>query len=59
MEHSGKTALHAAAGFGHVEVVQELLSRGCHVGRMDTYGDTALACAVRKGHVGVVKARAV
>eukprot|EP01104_Vermistella_antarctica_P002659 TRINITY_DN12874_c0_g1_i1.p1 TRINITY_DN12874_c0_g1~~TRINITY_DN12874_c0_g1_i1.p1 ORF type:complete len:413 (+),score=142.26 TRINITY_DN12874_c0_g1_i1:30-1241(+) len=52
---SGRTALHKAAFWGHVETVTFLLSLNLDVNAQDYNGDTALNDAVRFGHVEVVK----
>jgi ankyrin repeat protein len=54
---SGRTALHKAAYFGHVHVIEFLLKQeGILVNAQDADGDTALHDAARFGHVGVVEA---
>ena len=54
---SGRTALHKAAYFGHVHVVEFLLEQeGILVNIQDADGDTALHDAARFGHASVVEA---
>jgi len=54
-EHSGRTALHKAAFWGHVETTTYLLDEcKLDVNIQDYSGDTALHDAVRFGHAGVV-----
>jgi len=54
---SGRTALHKAAFWGHLEMVNYLLSE-CKLDPnvRDNYGDTALHDAAKFGHTKVVKA---
>ena len=49
-----KYALHAAAAYGHEEVVQLLLDTGADVNAHDKLSDTALNVASRKGYEKVV-----
>jgi hypothetical protein len=53
---SGRTALHKAAFWGHVEMVTYLLKE-CHLDPnvQDNYGDTAVHDAAKFGHVAVVR----
>jgi ankyrin repeat protein len=54
---SGRTALHKAAYFGHVHVIEFLLDQeGILVNVQDADGDAALHDAARFGHVDVVEA---
>mmetsp|Transcript_27168 Transcript_27168/g.42290 ORF Transcript_27168/g.42290 Transcript_27168/m.42290 type:complete len:121 (-) Transcript_27168:54-416(-) len=53
---SGRTALHKACFWGHIETVQFLLSQGIKVDIQDYNGDTALHDAVHFGHTPVVEA---
>ncbi|CAE7828867.1 unnamed protein product [Symbiodinium sp. KB8] len=50
----GSTALHKAAGNGHEECIEFLLSKGAKLLRNDS-GNTALSWAVLNGNVKVVK----
>jgi hypothetical protein len=54
--HSNRTAMHKAAIFGHVHVVEYLLEAGAAVDPQDVEGDTPLHDASRYGHVAVVTA---
>jgi catalase (peroxidase I) len=54
--HSGRTALHKAAFFGHAHVVTYLVSLGVQINVQDGDGDTALHDAARLGHLPVVQA---
>ncbi|KZV61420.1 ankyrin repeat protein, partial [Peniophora sp. CONT] len=51
----GQTALHGAAGFGHVDVCRVLLECGALVEDGDEGGDTALHFAAAEGHLAVVR----
>ena len=50
---NGRTALMAAAGEGHVPIVELLLNRGCDVNLKDRGGWTALTWAANRGRVNV------
>ena len=52
----GRTALIAASGKGHVEVVRVLLAAGAGVDVATNSGWTALIWACCKGHIEVVRA---
>lgn len=53
---SGRTALHKAAFWGHIDTVRYLLEEcGLSINAVDFNGDTALHDAVRFGHKGVVE----
>ena len=54
-DHYGETALHLAADWGHLQVLQHLLSSGADVNVKNDYGDTALHVAARGGHLQVVQ----
>lgn len=49
-------ALHTAAEWGHVDIIQTLIDAGINMNAPDKYGDTALEKAVFHGHTDVVKA---
>ena len=51
----GYTALHLAAGMGHLQVVQCLVSSGADVNMKNKYGYTALHEAAREGHLQVIQ----
>jgi len=51
----GATALQAAAMFGHLEVVRQLVGAGADVNRTDREGRSALALATRGVHVAVME----
>ena len=53
---NGRTALQVAAGFGHMEVVDKLLSKGADVNAPAKLidGRTALQAAAERGHMEVV-----
>ena len=51
----GWTALHVAAGAGHVETVQLLLARRARVDTLDRNGLSALNWATKKGRSAVVQ----
>lgn len=53
VNENGFTAMHAAAAFGHVEVVEMLLLFGCDMNRV-TQAGTPLHCAVTSGKHAVV-----
>lgn len=52
---SGGTAVHAAAAFGHLEVVLELLDRGGALDWLTKAKESPLHGASRNGHALVVK----
>jgi uncharacterized protein len=51
----GQTALHVAAGFGHKEIVELLLSQGASVKAKDSNGDTPLHTAVISNRKEIVE----
>ena len=51
--NGGDTALHEAAEFGHVDVVEELLTHGAQT-EMESWDGTPLCKAAREGHQDVV-----
>ncbi len=51
----GRTALHAAAEFGHVDATRLLLAHGMSPLDRDAEGETALHAAVRNGRVEVAR----
>jgi catalase (peroxidase I) len=53
--YSGRTALHKAAFFGHVRLVQFLLSSKARVNVQDWYGDTPLHDAVKNDNPAIVE----
>ena len=54
--YCGQTALQAAAGAGHLEVVERLLAANADVNAATAdYGQTALQAAARAGHLEVVE----
>jgi ankyrin repeat protein len=52
----GMTALVAAAGMGHLDVVQALLARGADVNGKIGLDNTALMAAAKNGHLDLVQA---
>lgn len=50
---SGPTPLHAAAGAGHLSLIQMFLARGIPVNSLDEYGNTPLHWAAKDGRRGV------
>jgi ankyrin repeat protein len=52
---SGWTALHYAAGFGFVDLVEPLLSRGADLEARDDEGRTPLEVAVEAGQAELVE----
>jgi ankyrin repeat protein len=54
--NDGETPLHAAAAFGHVEVVQDLLLAGANKTTFTKEGKTPLLVAGARGHKAVVDA---
>jgi ankyrin repeat protein len=53
---SDKTALHWAGQYGHLAVVQTLLTAGADVNATDAYGTTALMETASAGHTAIVQA---
>ena len=51
---TAETLLHVAAGFGHLELVKELLERGASVNLQNSLGWTALMDAAGRGHLSVL-----
>jgi ankyrin repeat protein len=55
--HSDRTAMHKAAIFGHVHVIEYLVEMKCGcINAQDVEGDTPLHDAAKYGHVKVVQA---
>lgn len=54
-DKDGRTSLHEAASYGHLEVLKLLLDAKAEVATQDNYGRTALHRAAWKGHSEVVK----
>jgi hypothetical protein len=52
---NGRTALHYAAGYGHVSTAEALVNAGANVNARDRAGMTALGWACLKGHVDLVQ----
>ena len=55
-DSAGRTALMAAAAYGHTEAVNLLLNEGANVNMRHEVGGTALTSAAARGHLEVVKA---
>merc|ERR1719265_1344146 len=53
---SGRTALHKAAFWGHVDTINYIVGLKADINLQDYNGDTALHDATRFGHEGVVDA---
>ena len=51
-----RTALHCAAGGGHLELVVELMRRGAEIAAQDADGLTAAELAEARGHTQIVEA---
>jgi ankyrin repeat protein len=51
----GKTALIAAAGGGHTDIVKFLLSKVADVNVKNEYGNTALMAAAEGGHTNIIE----
>lgn len=51
---SGSTALHLAAGNGHIQVVRQLLNANVEVDPVDSLGKTPLYLAAESGHPQIV-----
>ena len=51
---TAETLLHVAAGFGHLELVKELLERGASVNLQNSLGWTALMDAAGRGHLSIL-----
>ncbi|XP_076304904.1 death-associated protein kinase 1-like isoform X2 [Tachypleus tridentatus] len=52
---NGHTAVHIAAGLGHLEILRFLHSKGAELECLDTHGDNAITWAAREGHIQVIK----
>jgi len=55
MDGSGNTALTAAAGAGHLDIINLLLEKGANIDKPNENGDTALRLASKAGHTNVAK----
>lgn len=51
----GESAIHIAAGFGRLEVIEILISHGANLGQLDNLGDSPITWAARQGHPDVIK----
>ncbi|XP_006823401.1 death-associated protein kinase 1-like [Saccoglossus kowalevskii] len=51
----GETAIHLAAGNGHLEILQYLKERGATMSFKDKHGDNAVYWAARQGHSKAIK----
>ena len=51
----GETALHSAAGRGHLEIVKLLIAKGADVNARRENGETVLHSASVEGHLEIVK----
>nr|XP_054752744.1 uncharacterized protein LOC129258512 [Lytechinus pictus] len=49
------TPLHAAAKFGHLDLVDFFISEGANVNEADVEGMTPLQCAAARGHIKVIE----
>ena len=52
---NGRMALHYAADFGHVDVIELLVQSGADVNLPDRHGITPVLAAIWEGHVDCVK----
>lgn len=52
---TGTTALHVAAGYGHMNCLEILLDNGIDVNIMDSTNNTALNDAAYSGHVNIIE----
>ena len=56
VDTDGRTALHRAAGLGHIDIIKTITSNSkCDYNQVDNNGRTALDDAKRKGHSAVVE----
>ncbi|GFW04528.1 death-associated protein kinase 1 [Trichonephila clavipes] len=51
----GETAIHIAAGLGHLNVVKFLHSKKANIHALDSHGDSAIYWAARQGHEQVIR----
>ncbi|XP_070543230.1 death-associated protein kinase 1-like isoform X2 [Ptychodera flava] len=51
----GETAVHMAAGYGHIQILNYLKEKGATIDMKDKHGDNAVYWAARQGHVDVIK----
>ncbi|XP_002741889.1 myotrophin-like [Saccoglossus kowalevskii] len=51
----GRTALHVAADFGQVDVIEYLLSKGADINLPDKHGITPILAAIFEGHTDSVR----
>ncbi|XP_064646952.1 death-associated protein kinase 1-like isoform X2 [Lineus longissimus] len=52
---NGETALHMAAGGGHVDIIEYLKEKGVDLAATDKHGDDAIYWAARQGHMDVIE----
>lgn len=51
----GRNALHFAADYGHVDIIEYLISKGANVNLKDKHGITPLLAAIYEEHTDCVK----
>ncbi|GIY12900.1 death-associated protein kinase 1 [Caerostris extrusa] len=51
----GETAVHIAAGLGHLNVVKFLHSKKANIRALDSHGDSAIYWAARQGHEQIIR----
>ncbi|XP_050530350.1 myotrophin-like [Daktulosphaira vitifoliae] len=52
---NGRTLLHKACDYGHLDIVEYLIQNGANIDKKDNFGITPLLCALWENHLKVAK----